>query len=221
MKAKLYNSMCSINNLFLLTFLALSSLFSISFLVGASVSSISGFALLAPVLASMGSIQIPFLMVISKLFFKHISSAGISFLPITLYIPTVCSMLYGYYSYTWLRISISMICITLFLMHPVGYGAAPYALFWLIPIICSFVSKKHIFWTMLGATFTAHAVGSVLWLYQVPMTSAQFLALIPIVIVERCMMACIMTVAYYLLKNVHIQRYLLPLLSLKMDLKHS
>ncbi len=37
----------------------------------------------------------------------------------------------------------------------------------------------------LASTFIAHAVGSVIWLYTVPMVASAWLALIPIVACER------------------------------------
>jgi hypothetical protein len=52
-------------------------------------------------------------------------------------------------------------------------------------MILYFVPQKNIFFTSLGSTFTAHAVGSVIWLYTIPMTAGMWLALIPIVALER------------------------------------
>ncbi len=52
-------------------------------------------------------------------------------------------------------------------------------------------SKIYIFWfknlflNSLGATFTAHAVGSVIYLYAFGLTPAIWLALIPVVFLER------------------------------------
>jgi hypothetical protein len=83
---------------------------------------------------------------------------------------------------------IPLICMALFIAHPVGRQAWPYSLYWLIPIAARIIPNKVKFRTILqsfGATFTAHAVGSVLWLYTIPMKSAEWLALIPIVAFER------------------------------------
>lgn len=220
-KTKLFSSLTSLKGLFFMTLLILSSLFSISYLVGFSKVSISGFTLLAPIIGFMGSAHIALIFIIGKVFFKYLSSMSISLLPITFYIPTVGSMLYSSYSVIWLRTGLPLMCIAFFIMHPVGYGAAPYVLFWLIPICCAFLSKQHVFWTMLGSIFTAHALGSVLWLYQVPMTSQQFLALIPIVFVERLIMASMMTVLYFAFKNLYMIFSPSSPFSKKIALKHS
>lgn len=83
---------------------------------------------------------------------------------------------------------IPAICMLAFWVHPIGREAWPYALYWLIPIagkIVPYKNKARLFLQSFGATFTAHAVGSVLFLYTIPMTSAQWLALIPVVAFER------------------------------------
>jgi hypothetical protein len=76
----------------------------------------------------------------------------------------------------------------LFILHPVGRHAWFYSLYWLIPILSVILPKKvpgKLFFRSLGATFTAHAIGSIAFLYTVPMTSDQWISLIPIVAYER------------------------------------
>lgn len=86
------------------------------------------------------------------------------------------------------------ICMALFAAHAVGNGALAYTLFWLIPITLALVPHRNMFAHALGATFTCHAVGSVLWLYTINALSAQaWLALIPVVMVERLFFASGMT----------------------------
>lgn len=55
---------------------------------------------------------------------------------------------------------------------------------------------QSLFLTALGSTFIAHAVGSVIWCYTVPMTPAMWLGLIPVVALERTLFALGMVVAY-------------------------
>lgn len=88
-----------------------------------------------------------------------------------------------------IRVFVPAICMVLFVVHPVGFYAAPYALYWLIPIYLHYSVSKNLFSTALASTFIAHAVGSVIWLYTVPMTTAAWLALIPIVLLERLLIA--------------------------------
>jgi hypothetical protein len=53
----------------------------------------------------------------------------------------------------------------------------------------------------LGATFTAHAVGSVLFLYTIPTVPALWLGLIPIVAIERGLFACGIAASYVVFTN--------------------
>ena len=76
------------------------------------------------------------------------------------------------------------ICILLFLLNPIGRQAWMYSLIWLIPFIATFF-KKRLILNSLGATFTAHAVGSVIFLYSFSLAPAIWISLIPIVFIER------------------------------------
>ncbi len=76
------------------------------------------------------------------------------------------------------------ICIVLFWLNPIGRQAWIYPLIWLIPLFATFLKKRLIF-NSLGATFTAHAVGSIIFLYMFGLTPAIWMALIPVVFIER------------------------------------
>ncbi|MFH1133190.1 MAG: hypothetical protein V1735_01735 [Nanoarchaeota archaeon] len=76
----------------------------------------------------------------------------------------------------------------LFWAHPTGSQAWLYPLLWTIPVLALFF-KNSLLWRSFGATFTAHAVGSVIWLYTVPMDAGQWVALIPQVLLERSIFA--------------------------------
>jgi len=76
------------------------------------------------------------------------------------------------------------ICIALFLLNPIGRQAWLYAAIWLIPFAVSF-GKKRLILNSLGATFCAHAIGSVIFLYTFGLTPAIWIALIPVVFIER------------------------------------
>ena len=89
--------------------------------------------------------------------------------------------------------------IILFVAHPVGRQVWFFALFWAIPIIIKLLPKKYgekAFLRSLGATFTAHAVGGAMWNYIVPMTPEAWVALIPIVIFERLLLAGGIAISY-------------------------
>ena len=76
------------------------------------------------------------------------------------------------------------ICIALFLLNPIGRQAWMYSAIWLIPFIATFFNKRLIL-KSLGATFCAHAVGSVIFLYTFGLTPAIWIGLIPVVFIER------------------------------------
>ena len=76
------------------------------------------------------------------------------------------------------------ICILLFVLNPIGREAWLYSAIWIIPFIASFF-KKRLILNSLGATFTAHAIGSVIFLYTFGLTPAIWLGLIPVVFIER------------------------------------
>lgn len=78
------------------------------------------------------------------------------------------------------------ICMAIFMLHPASSAAWPYALYWLIPIALWATHGTHSSLLLaLQSTFIAHAVGSIMWVFLVPMTAHQWLALIPVVAIER------------------------------------
>jgi hypothetical protein len=76
------------------------------------------------------------------------------------------------------------VCIILFWLNPIGRQAWPYPLIWLIPFAAT-LGKKRLILNSLGATMTAHAVGSTIFLYTFPLPAAVWLGLIPVVFIER------------------------------------
>ena len=76
------------------------------------------------------------------------------------------------------NIFIAALAILAFNLHPIGRSAWQYSMFWLIPIAAHFF-RKNLFIRSLGTTFTAHAVGSALWVWAFGMTREMWLALIP------------------------------------------
>ncbi len=98
-----------------------------------------------------------------------------------------------------LNVIVPLIAIVLFVLHPVGRQAWFYSLFWTIPIIARLLPGKYsmsVPLRSLGATFTAHSVGSALWVWTVPMTAGQWIALIPITAFERLLFAAGIGITY-------------------------
>lgn len=121
------------------------------------------------------------------------------------YIPTVFASAYWALNKRVFPVIVSCACIVLFVMHPVGFKAAAYSFYWFIPVVLAFLPRRFIFIDALSSTFIAHAVGSVMFLYAHPtMPASQWISLIPLVAVERCIFALGMTGVYY--AGVYIQK---------------
>lgn len=94
------------------------------------------------------------------------------------------------------EVAVPLLCIILFSVGPNTY--MPYSFYWVIPPVfygLSLLVNNSTLRMMIAAlscTFIAHAVGSVMWMLQVPMTEAAWHALIPVVIVERMRIAAVM-----------------------------
>ena len=97
-------------------------------------------------------------------------------------------------------VAIPIACIALFILHPVGREAWYYSLFWAIPLIAKVFSKR-LFLRSLGATFTAHAIGSVIFAWTVPMTAEQWTMLIPITATERIAFAIGISISFIAFNN--------------------
>jgi len=95
---------------------------------------------------------------------------------------------------------IPIIAILLFLLHPEGRKAWFFSLFWLIPIL-AFFKKERLILNALGSTFTAHAVGSVAFLYTFNLAAPIWIGLIPIVFIERVFFAIGIWATYLLLNT--------------------
>lgn len=119
------------------------------------------------------------------------------FNPLVYYIPTLISSAYWFSSSKLIRLGLPMLCMVLFVVHPLGNQVFIYSWFWFIPMVIHYIPYRAVFLEALGTTFLAHAIGSVLWLYLVPMPAAYWIGLIPVVVVERLLFASGMTMVYY------------------------
>lgn len=98
-------------------------------------------------------------------------------------------------------VAVPLICIGLFLVHPIGREVPYYPFaFWLIPAVLVFF-KKRLFFNALGATLTAHAVGSTAFLYAFNLPASVWESLMSVVPFERLTFAIGITVTYLLLNN--------------------
>ncbi len=96
---------------------------------------------------------------------------------------------------------IPLAAMLLFWASPGGAEAWYYALFWLIPLIAKLLPDK-LFLKSLGATFTAHSIGSSMWAWFFPMSAEAWTALIPVTAAERLLFAAGIAVSYVLFTNI-------------------
>ncbi|MFH1789853.1 MAG: hypothetical protein ABH832_02185 [bacterium] len=129
------------------------------------------------------------------------------------FFPMLLATLYFAKKTRWILI-VPVIAMIAFWIHPEGRQAWYYALYWLIPIVAHLFYNKWIFARALGATFTAHCVGSVLFLWLFNLKASIWIGLIPVVWMERGLMAVGITVTFIVFN------YLLSLVDKKIKLNH-
>jgi len=99
--------------------------------------------------------------------------------------------------------AVPLICMIMFILHPEGRQAWFYSLYWLIPMAAIFAKKSLVF-NSLGATFTAHALGSVAFLYAFNLPAEVWIALIPIVFLERALFTGGIALSYVIVNSLAI-----------------
>lgn len=174
----------------------LSGLMKVSFVIGSQMIWFSASNAVLPLAGAFGGIAgcgLVFVVrqLIHLFFFKTVSLSFLAFC-----IPGFCASLYWATNHYAIRLLLPIACMGLFVAHPVGAQACVYALYWLIPVMLYVLPQRSLFLQALGSTFIAHAVGSVIWLYTVPMTVTMWITLMPMVLCERLMFALAMVVAH-------------------------
>lgn len=180
----------------------LSGLIKVSFLVGSQMIWFSGVNSVLPLAGAFGGVIGAGLIftlrqLVHLLFFKTIS---LSFL--ALCIPGFCASLYWAVNHSAIRVGIPLVCMGLFIAHPVGAESFVYSLYWLIPVVLYCLPRKTLFVHALSSTFIAHAVGSVIWLYTVPTVAGMWMGLMPLVLIERLLFALGMVIAHHVISYI-------------------
>lgn len=99
-------------------------------------------------------------------------------------------------------LAVPILCILAFIAHPIGRQVPYYPLiFWWIPVVAYF-KRNNLFLRSLGATFTAHAVGSTAFLWALNLPVAVWQSLPPIVASERLLFATGIAASYIIVKHV-------------------
>lgn len=180
----------------------ISGLMKISFLVGSQMVWFSATNSVLPLAGAFGGVMGSGLVFLIRQLIHLMVSKTVSLSFLAFCIPGFCASLYWATQHYIVRLLLPIACMGLFVIHPVGAQAFVYSLYWLIPVVLFFMPKKTIFLQALGSTFIAHAVGSVIWLYTVPMTATTWMALMPLVLFERVAFALGMVIMHHVISFV-------------------
>jgi hypothetical protein len=151
-------------------------------------------SMFVPLLGRYRGIRWKGLLAFSGLLLGFMSTLGIPSLLSALYLRCRVSRgeVWSKYVQALFSVLIPALCMFLFIIHPVAGKAWAYSLYWLIPIFLGVVGlfkKTTLFFEHLAATFIAHAAGSLVWCYLIPVSASKWVALIPIVALERFLFA--------------------------------
>lgn len=172
-----------------------------SFIVGSKMAFFAPAAVLLPLAGAFGGISGSLSMLGMGLIMRCLFFGAMPLVFLAYHLPGFFASLYWANDSKIMRSIPAILCIGLFLVHPIGAQFAWYSLFWLIPVIASFYSG--LFFKALGSSFTAHAVGTLVWLYAGQMAPGDFALLVPVVIVERLMITVAMVMAYKCIEFVY------------------
>lgn len=176
-------------------------LIKLSFVLGSFGIFFSASNSIVPLAGLMGGLTgITFLSLIMGM--GKLLATGISLSYLLQGLPTFFAGAYLAHDSYLIRAALPVICMALFIAHPVGGQAWGYSIYWLLPVFFSLLSVPTFFIQALGSTLVAHGVGSVIWLYTHSTTAAFWHALIPIVALERLSFALGMVLFYTLYQKV-------------------
>lgn len=205
--------------MFVVSFIFLLSFVRISFMAGSHRMFFSGINLLFPLLGSFLGTAFSGVAVFIFFIFKKITLGGAITLGLPTFVATIAfsimtkdrkNLKLNIYNFL-LRVVVPFLSIVLFVVHPAGRDAFLYSFYWLIPVGLYFFeilkNNNSILLKSLTATFLAHAVGSLIWLYMIPTTSVYWLSLIPVVFVERLVFASGLSLTYLIIKKINFVVY--------------
>lgn len=178
------------------------SLGKISFIIGSFAASFSAAAIALPVAGSFVGAFGSSLIVATALVVRLLLGSSFSLHFLAYYIPGLFSAYYWSSQSALIRVATPALCMIAFCLHPTGSAAWMYSLYWLIPVALYLKKDNSVLTTALGSTFVAHAVGSVIWLYSVPMAPSAWMALIPMVALERSIFTLGMVGLHYAITTI-------------------
>jgi hypothetical protein len=175
------------------------SLAKVSLIIGSKLAFFSFASIAAPLIGVFGGLGVLLGVGLIKIGFSFLFGYGILFSLLN-FLPHMAAANY-FNSDSVFKLVLPLAAMAIFIVHP--EGSFIYALLWLIPVVCYF-SKNNIFAKSLGATFSAHAVGSVVWLFTVPMMSAMWPGIIFVALLERLLFALGISIAYYAISSLRL-----------------
>jgi hypothetical protein len=180
--------------------LSILSLIKIATIKGTYTLFFSGLNWVGPLIGLYGGFYAALALFLVRTGIRAALAGGWFLNPLALHIPTLCASWYLIYRSTAVRVGIPFLCVVLFNIHPVGQQAWFYSLYWVIPMVIHYLPRTTFFIEALGSTFTAHSVGTVVWLYCLSMSPEMFAMLMPIVIFERLLFASGITLVHYAIR---------------------
>lgn len=172
----------------------------ISFIVGSKLAFFSFSSILSPAIGALNKTSSLFIIFAIQIIFSTINNPEIALLNLFLYkLPGIAGALYAS-SNNKLKVFIPALFIILFILHPVGNIAWLYSMYWLIPI--ALINNNNIFCRFLSASFLTHGMGSIIYLYTKNLAPEIWISLIPIVLLERLIIASGSTLIYSAINNI-------------------
>lgn len=180
----------------LLIFALCATYIPLNYIVGSHAGWFSCATMLIPALAYQHSL----LYVIFYFFTKTLCSSSFSYLLILHRLPTLMAALALRSWDITIAVYFPLLAMVVFCMHPTGCQVYYYSWYWFIPILVYCFGKDTLYHRALIASFTAHAAGSVVWLYRGNIAPQVWTALMPVVAIERLLIAGGMIVCITLLQ---------------------
>ena len=172
----------------------------LSFIVGSYAAFFSLSNCVVPLVGAFAGLPGALALFLCSICVRFLVSPLVFFKLLAFYVPGMVASVSWIEQFKSVRVIVPLICMVLFVAHPVGGAAWAYSLYWLIPAVLYLMQKNGVFARSLSSTLVAHAVGSTIWLYADPMTPAVWLGLIPIVAAERLLFACGMASIYTMVR---------------------
>lgn len=100
----------------------------------------------------------------------------------------------------WLLL-VPLISIISFNLNPVGRSVWYFSLYWTIPFLVFPIIKKSLVARSLASTFVAHSAGGAIWIWAFNLPAGVWQGLVPVVALERSIMALGICASYILVNN--------------------